>query len=337
MISVVVPNFNSGERLVRNLPRLLGLLGKAKLEYEVIVVDDASTDDSVAEIKRQKLKVKIIENDRNRGFGTTVDAGIRAAKGEVVFTIKTDAIPKSSDYFSLLLPHFENPRVFAVSAALRTIEKGKVEIRGQGVLIFFRGMFLHFRTYDDYVRWFDTMRSTKWLKKIGMLSGKLPPISSILSVWADGGAMVVKKDYYLKLGGFDPLYNPFYWEDTDLGYRAWKAGYEIHFEPRAILLHDYESGAIRRHYSAPQVKRIGLTHQFIFLWKNADLKHFLLGMFWWPYHALVALKNADGDFFVAHLHAKLNFLAILEARRRQKTLTKLSDDRVLRVFQERNR
>ncbi len=51
MISVVVPNFNSGARLVENLPKLLDLLGKSKLDYEVIVVDDASSDNSIEVVK----------------------------------------------------------------------------------------------------------------------------------------------------------------------------------------------------------------------------------------------------------------------------------------------
>ncbi len=277
MISVVIPNFNSATLLKKNLPRLLELLKKTKLEHEVIVSDDASTDGSLEYLKSLEPSHQNLVTLRsfvNTGFAGNVDRGIRAAKGEIVFTIKTDAIPESSDYFKLMLKHFENPKVFAVSAALKTVENGKEEIRGNGEIYFEKGFYLHRRRHPGARR-------------------------AIGSSWSDGSASAFRKDLYLKIGGFDHAFNPFYWEDVDLGFRAWKAGYEIHFEPKAILLHNYKSGAISCHYSPEQIKIISLRNQFIFTWKNADFKHKLLFFLWQPYHLAVALKNKDWDWFKA--------------------------------------
>ncbi|MCL5432371.1 MAG: glycosyltransferase family 2 protein [Patescibacteria group bacterium] len=317
MISVVVPNFNGGEQLAKNLPRLLALLKKSGLDYEVIVSDDASTDDSIALLSGFH-PVRLVTSSVNTGFAGNVDRGIREAKGEVIFTIKTDSVPKSADYFQLMLEHFDNKRVFSVSAALETIEQGKKEIRGQGVLIFFRGLFLHFRTYDDYCRWFGTMRTTRWLQQVGLLPKRLPPPDPRYSAWSDGSASAFRRDLYLKIGGFDKLYNPFYWEDTDLGYRAWKAGYQIDFEPKASLLHDFESGVIGKHYTKEQIRLISLRNQFVFVWKNSDIHHLILHCLWLPYHVVVALKNQNWQFFAAFWQAFWKCPQILEARWRQK-------------------
>ncbi len=312
MISVVIPNFNGAKLLAKNLPKLVGLLEKSKLEYELILADDASSDDSIKQLEKFTVhgsRFTVIRNEKNRGFASTIDAGIRAAKGEVVFTIKTDSVPESADYFMVMLDHLKNPSVFSVSAALKTRENGKEEIRGSGEIYFEKGYFLNRRGSN--------------LAKT--------------SAWSDGSASAFRRDLYLKIGGFDKLYNPFYWEDVDLGYRAWKAGYQIDFEPNAVLLHDFESGAIAKHYSRQQIKIISLRNQLIFVWKNADVKHLLLYSLWKTYHFVVAIKNGDEDFFQAYFQAILKWPGILAARFRQRKVTKLSDYQALRVFQEKNR
>lgn len=303
MVSIVIPNFNGGKLLEKNLPKLLALLEKSGLEYEIIVVDDASTDGSVELLSRGGL-VKIVAKTTNSGFATTVDAGIRAAKGKIVFTIKTDSIPEKSNYFSLLLKHFDNSKTFAVSAALKTIENGREEIRGCGEIYFKKGFFLHQRGSN----------------------------SSKTSAWADGSASAWRKDLYLKIGGFDPVYNPFYWEDVDLGFRAWKAGYQIDFEPKAILLHDFESGSIAKHYNKDQVRSISQRNQFIFVWKNGGWKRLLSYCFWEPYHVAIAFKNRNWQFFEAYWQAMLLWPRILSARWRQKKVAKLTDDQALKLF-----
>lgn len=301
MISVVVPNFNCGERLAKNLPKLLELLKKSRLEYEVILVDDASTDDSLKSLftfTRRRL-VKVIINEKNEGFGMTVDRGIRAAKGEIVFVLNAiDILPENPDYFKIMLSHFKDPKVFSVAALKRDQEN-----HGCGEIYFEKGFFLH---------------------RKGNFQSKF-------SAWADGGSQALRRDYYLKIGGFDPLYR-FYWEDTDLGYRAWKAGYEIHFEPKAVLLHQKSAGPIAKYFSEKQRRIMNLRNQFIFTWKNADVKYLLRYFLWESYHATVALKNWDWDFFRAYWQAMFQWPRILMTRWKQKKVTKLTDDLVLEHF-----
>ncbi len=350
MISVVVPNFNGGERLVKNLPRLFELLKNSGLKHEVIVVDDASTDNSVGIVGTAFARgglangfdtARVIRNDRNMGFGMTVDRGIREAKGEVVFVLNAiDMLPESADYFKIMLTHFglkknhslekkdssKASNVFSVGAL-----KKDEEDHGCGRVYFEKGFFLHNKW--DYSNTGGGPSTHFALRRAQGSLAQDKPTSKVVSysAWADGGSQALRKEYYLKIGGFDPLYK-FYWEDVDLGYRAWKAGYEIHFEPKAVLIHQKSEGPIAKYYSQRQRRIMNLRNQMIFLWKNADWKHLFLGLVWWLYHVAVAIKNGDGDFFVAHFQAKLEFFGILGARWRQKETEKLSDDAVLAKF-----
>lgn len=305
---MVLINYNGETLLPQNLPKIFSLLEKQKEGYELIAVDDCSTDGSrqvLENFKKRHPRLKLIFKDKNEGFAGSADAGIRAALGEIVFTLKNDSYPEGEFYFRLILKHFQNPTkrpVFAVSAALKTIENGKTEIRGQGILVFARGFFLHFRTPKDYQNW---RRGGEKLSGLKLTEDtKLNAETKIqYSAWADGGAAAFRKDLYLKIGGFDPLYNPFYWEDVDLGYRAWKAGYEIHFEPEAVLIHEHEKGVIGAHYSKEEVKKISFRNQFFFVWKNAALDYLGRHLLYLPYHLLAGLKNRDfqfiGGFFLA--------------------------------------
>lgn len=306
MISVVVPNFNSGARLAEKLSRLLELLKKSKLEHEIIVVDDASTDDSVEKLKIQIIDFKsnsnditLIEKKENTGFGMTVDRGIRAAKEEIIFVLNAiDILPESAEYFKIMMEHFKDPKVFSVAAVKRDEED-----HGCGRIYFEKGFFLHQK--GDY--------------------------HGHISAWADGGSQALRRDYYLKIGGFDSLYK-FYWEDVDLGYRAWKAGYQVDFEGKALLFHQKSEGPIARFYTQEQRTVMNLRNQLIFTWKNSDLKHLFLYFLWEPYHFTVALKNRDWLFFKAYWQAFFKWPRILMTRLQQRKVTKLTDNQVLGNF-----
>jgi GT2 family glycosyltransferase len=303
MISVVIPNFNSGHLLVKNLPPLFELLKKSKLEYEVIVTDDASTDNSVSLLRshlgNQGETFSIVTNPVNTGFGSNVDRGIRAARGEFIFVLNaTDILPEKSDYFSLMLRHFQDPKVFSVGAA-----KQEERAHGQGIILFHRGLFQHFHNFEDYKAWLQTMRSTRISVPHAPYFPNSPDFPNrLVSAWSDGGSQAMKKEYYLKIGGFDPVYK-FYWEDVDLGYRAWQAGFEVHYEPKALLVHHKAEGPIAKYYSDDQRRVMNLRNQFIFTWKNGSWSQRLQNVAWWPYHFLVTLKNRDWLFFVAFWQA----------------------------------
>lgn len=308
MISVVIPNYNGEVLLKKNLPRILKLLKKSKLDYELIIVDDASTDGSrsILEPFARPGLANVVYRRQNGGFPVSADQGVREANGETVFILKNDVIPENVDYFKLMLEHFKDPKVFAVSSALKTVENGKEEVRGAGDIYFEKGLFKHKRRDSSTA--------------LGM------------TAWADGASSAYKKDIYLKIGGFDQVYSPGYWEDVDLGYRAWKTGYRVDFEPKAILMHDFEEGAYKKKYGGKQIRLINLRNQFIFTWKNADFLNLTKFFQWEIYNHLAAVKSGNYDFVKAYWMAMWRLPQILKSRVFQKKINRLTDEQVLRGF-----
>jgi len=252
MLSIIIPNYNGKEFLEQCLDSIINSVASVdkknnnppttdhrSLITEIIIVDNGSTDGSVeliksltssrvnewlkkkeknnnnnksnslitnSLIKNRKITIKLIENKKNLGFIYSCNRGVKEAKGEFVVLLNNDVIPEKG-FLEPALKHFEDPKVFAVSFNEQQFGWAK---------IWWRGGFIHHGVGG---------------------AGKKPHISA----WASGGSAVYRKSIWQKLGGFDPLYHPFYWEDFDLGYRAWKAGYQIIWEPQAVVHHRHET------------------------------------------------------------------------------------------------
>lgn len=270
MISVVIPNYNGEYLLKKNLPEVFkALIGS----FEVIVVDDGSKDGSIEFLKKQK--VRLLRNLENMGFSTTVNKGVKAARGEIVVLLNTDVVPQRN-FLNPLVSHFKDPSIFAVGCLDRSLEKGKVIKRGRGI--------------------------GKWSK--GFLVHARGEVNKSNTLWASGGSSAFRKTVWNKLGGLNEIYNPFYWEDIDISYRALKLGYKIVFEKESIVNHQHEKGAIKKSYSEFKIKTVAYRNQFIFVWENAtDLWLQLSHILFLPYHFIRALISKDLAFFLGFMNA----------------------------------
>jgi len=303
-VSIIIPNYNARELLKKNLPKVFEAI--KDYESELVVVDDGSTDKSVQEIQNSKIemqnyssKFKIILNDKNVGFASTVNRGVEEASGEIIVLLNTDVAPEKY-FLEPLIRHFRNPNIFAVGCMDKSREGKRVVLRGRGLGGFRRGFLVHWRGEVDKN---DTL-------------------------WVSGGSGAFRKSIWNKLGGFDPLYNPFYWEDIDISYRALKSGYKILFEPKSIVLHEHEKGSIRRHYAKYQIKTIAYRNQLIFIWKNiTDLDKQFSHIAWLPYHIVATLLRGDFHFLLGFLLAviKLPYI-ILSSFQAQKLFVKRDKD-----------
>ena len=94
-------------------------------------------------------------------------------------------------------------------------------------------------------------------------------------LWACGGAMLVSRQKYEALGGFDPMFSPFYFEDLDLSYRAWKRGWESRYLDFALVHHEHQA-TIGSLFTRDAVEHIHRTHHYLFMWKNLDDRWFLI-------------------------------------------------------------
>ncbi len=278
-ISIVIPNYNGVKLLEKNLPKVLEAVSFYKKgKVEIIIVDDASTDKSSTFFLNLKLKtsnLKLITNERNLGFSSTVNKGVKKATGDIVILLNTDVYPQEN-FLEPLLKHFEDKSVFAVGCLDKSIEGDKVVERGRGLGEWKRGFLIHRRG----------------------------EVNKTNTLWVSGGSGAFRKSIWDKLGGLNELYNPFYWEDIDLSYRALKSGYKIFFEPKSIVFHEHEKGSIKEKYTPSQIKAIVYRNQFIFVRENAtDINLRFMYFIWLPYHFLKALLRRDWPFFIGYFKA----------------------------------
>ena len=295
-ISIIIPNYNGKETLSKNLPHVL----KSGAE-EIIVVDDASTDESIKFLKENFSQIKILVNKKNLGFSSTANRGVEEANGEIVVLLNTDVSP-NPDFLRPLIPHFTDPRVFAVGCLDESPEDGKIILRGRGIGKWEKGFVVHSRGEIDKP---DTF-------------------------WVAGGSGAFRKNLWQQLGGFDPLYNPFYWEDIDLSYRAQKAGYKILFEPKSRVVHKHAEGIIKKNYSSFYIKTIAYRNQFFFVWKNiTDLGFLGNHIIWQPYYIIIAMLNLNAAYIFGFILALIKFPLVAMSHLRVKKLFKLKDKQLI--------
>ena len=89
-VSVVIPNYNGAHLLQKNLPSVIRALDFIQVEYEIIVVDDCSKDDSVLFIQTNYPAIKLIRNEKNGGFSISCNRGIELADKELILLLNTD-------------------------------------------------------------------------------------------------------------------------------------------------------------------------------------------------------------------------------------------------------
>ncbi len=228
-VSIVIPNWNGAEKLRRHLPAVL----KVKGVTEVIVSDDASTDNSLQVLSEEYSEVKVFKRQKNGGFSVNVNFGVSHAIGDLIFLLNSDASPEE-DSLQKVLHHFENERVFSVGC----------NVGGTWV-------------------WAKWDNGFFWHNQASDKGGKVHE-----TLWASGGSGVFRKSMWDQLGGFDELFSPFYEEDLDLGYRARKRGFINIFEPESRVEHYKEKGVISLNFSQTVISKTAQRNQLLFIWKN---------------------------------------------------------------------
>lgn len=296
-VSIVVPNWN-GYAL---LSKYLRSVCDGAPDAEIIVVDDGSTDESVSFLKKEYPDVKLVELPKHQGFASAVNAGVNAAIGSIVVLLNTDVSP-AKGFLSPLLKHFSDPSVFAVGCLEKSKEGGKTVFRGRGEAGWKRGFFVH---------WKGSATRTD-------------------TAWVSGGSGAFRKSTWMILGGMDTLFDPYYWEDIDLSYRARKAGYRLLFEPKSIVRHFHEEGKIRSTFEKTTVSRIAYRNQFIFIWKNiSDPLYLLEHIVWTPIRLLQAGLRGDGAMIAGYAQAVFLLPGIFSHRWTNQSSWKISDRELL--------
>ncbi|CAN5201877.1 N/A [soil metagenome] len=214
MVSLVILSYNKRDLTAECLKTIFQYIPEKSAE--VIVVDNASSDDSVEYIKKHFPKVKVIENTKNAGFAGGCNLGAKHAKGDYILFLNNDA-KLSNDPLPALIDVFDQHEKTAIVGGLLANHNGSPQ-----------------RSYGS----FYTILNVAYLLFAGE-SGELKRFQGkeITSTdWVSGGFMLVKRDVFEKVKGFNESYF-MYIEDMDLCYRIKKAGYSIYNTPFAKVEH----------------------------------------------------------------------------------------------------
>jgi len=233
LVSIVVANWNGQEWIARCLSSLQISARHAGLPFELIVVDDASTDGSADLLRARFPAVRLLVNPRNLGFARTVNRGARQARGRVLVLANNDLLVREAFVAELakwfLQPSLARPfagkrRLFAVSAKTVGWYDGKPNQLCMGAV--WRGGRIT-PAWDD-------------------------PKGAAPCLFAQAGAAAYDREAWTQLGGLATFYEPGYWEDYDLSWRAARAGFAQLYDPAAFALH-VGGGSMTRRYGAPGV------------------------------------------------------------------------------------
>ena len=214
-VAIVVLNYD-GLRHLDGCFESLGGLDYPDGRFEVILVDNGSTDGSQAHVRAQHPWVRLIENAQNRGFSAACNQGASATDAEVVVFLNNDMRVEPEWLRELVSPLVRGE--CQVTTAKMLSWDGKL-MNSAGGGMNFHGIGIQHGYLREPAPEYDVPRKT---------------------LFACGGAMACDRLLFLELGGFDEEFFAYY-EDVDLGWRTWVLGHEIHYVPSAVCYHHHSS------------------------------------------------------------------------------------------------
>ena len=301
--SVVIPNWNGRDLLEKYLPPLIRAM-QGHPDNEIIVVDNGSADGSAEFVRERFPEVRLLELPENLGFGGGSNAGFRAAKNDIVVLLNSD-MRVAEDFLEPLLEGFADPQVFAVSCQIFFSDPGKRREE----------------TGLTQGRWAHGMLRVRHREDEAV--DRLFPC-----FYGGGGSCAFDRRKFLELGGFDKLLHPFYLEDTDLGYQAWKRGWKVLYQPASRVWHEHR-GTIGKTFDRSYIDNVIRRNFVLFAWKNIHEPARLAGHFLNAWAGALASwaagESLERPSLPALWGAFLRLPAALRSRWRARRLAEVSD------------
>ncbi len=237
-ISVVIPNYNGLALLKKNLSPLFIALETSNQEYEVILSDDASTDESLSFVEQEFPQMQCVTSTVNTGFSATVNRGLQHATKDLVMVLNSDVV-LFPDYFLPCLKYFTKDETFGVMGRIIDLDSDQI----QDAAKFPSGGFLKINSTQNYLPDLKKEPEMWWP-----------------SLFLSGANALISRSKLEILGGFDTLYSPFYVEDVDLSIRAWRLGWSSYYEHMAICRHP-ASTTIKSYHKQHFIQKISVRNR----------------------------------------------------------------------------
>lgn len=306
--TIVIPNWNGRDLLENYLPSVVSA-AEICPGSEIIVVDNGSSDGSVEFIRDHFPQIRLVALDQNLGFGGGSNAGFRTARHDIVVLLNSD-MRVERDFLAPLLRGFTDEKVFAVSCQI-------------------------FFSDPDRVREETGLTEGWWQQGSLRVKHHVDPAVQKLypCFYGGGGSCAFDRRKFLEVGGFDELLAPFYLEDTDLGFLAWKRGWKILYQPASVVYHEHR-GTIGRRFSGAYIQAILKKNFLLFTWKNIHEWRRLAAHFFFTW-AGAMLSWLFGDSpersnFSGVARAALQLPQALRSRARAHALSVISDTEAFR-------
>jgi GT2 family glycosyltransferase len=258
--SIVIPVFNGRaitdaclESLRRTLP--------PNFQGEIIVVDDYSTDEtakSLQQWRKRDARIRVFRNKKNLGFVASCNHGARKASGDFLIFLNNDLVLLPG-WFSPLLDTFKRFPDAGVVGGKLILTDGTLQEAGG--YVFRDGSAMNFGRCDTEL--------------------EAPLYNFVREVdYCSGALFATPRQLFLNLSGFDLLYQPGYYEDTDYCFKLRAQGYRILFQPETVAVH--REGASAGTDLSQGMKRFQVINQRSFAerWKNALTHHSIKPVNW---------------------------------------------------------
>jgi GT2 family glycosyltransferase len=213
LTSIVVVNYNGGSDLYDCLQSVVQC---TQYPYELIVVDNASTDGSMGGVRNKFPDALVIFSEENEGYSAAVNRGLEEASGEYVAVLNMDVIVEEGWLESMVRFLEENPHAGAVNPLL-LIYQDSEKINALGQIIQWSGL-----GFNRKLRWPRDMAD---------------PIPTRIS-GLQGAVFVIRADLFRRIGGMNEACF-MYHEDVDLSWVIYLAGFDLFTVPDAIAYHRY--------------------------------------------------------------------------------------------------
>jgi GT2 family glycosyltransferase len=242
-VSIVILSYNSRENLAECIP---SLMSQTYQNFEIILVDNASADNSEEFIRTNYPEIKIVQTGKNLGYAAGNNEGFEVAEGEYIVVINPDTVADREWLAELIKPLENNHLITATTSKILTYyQKDRINTCANSNhptgLTFCRGL-------NKYVNEFNNYQE----------------VSSV-----SGCSFAIKKDMLRNIKGFDSDFF-LYQEDADLSWRIRFAGGKIFYVPKSIIYHKYKLSI------TPSKEFYLERNRYLILLKNFDLLTLLL-------------------------------------------------------------
>ena len=256
-VSIVIPHWNN----VDVLSECLESISNTNFEnFETIVVDNASTDNSVASVRSNYPNVKLIENDKNYGYAGGCNIGAEAASGDFLIFLNNDTVQEKDWISNLIKTINSDDKIAAVQPKiLNYYDRNVFDYAGGSgghmdiyCFPFARGRIFSFQENDE-----------------GQYNNKEK------CFWSSGTCFMVRRELFQKAGGFDESFFA-HMEEIDLCWRLYAMGFEVWVEPDSVV---YHKNALTLPMHSHKKYYLNHRNSLLMLLSNYSIKNiFLIGI-----------------------------------------------------------